>query len=137
MKQKSCEERIEQHLHDRIKDLETLFRLYQEGNEEGDPDLGTFPEYGLCFDYVPAGTFRDQKKGYFRYQLSWGGPSDEFRFITEDPHDPSPVIEYWFLDWFDGAYHTLRGKKYNLLLDIWRFFQEVGLTTSEYEKAIC
>ena len=30
--------------------------------------------------------------------MSWGGPSDEFRM-----YDNSDKIQYWFLDWFDGA----------------------------------
>ena len=33
---------------------------------------------------------------YYRIQFSWGGPSDELRIY----HDR---VEYWFLDWFDGA----------------------------------
>ena len=59
-------------------------------------------EYGLCFDKVEPNTFQDQKLGYWRWQLSWGGPSDEFRiFVNED--NKIYKIEYWYLDWFDGA----------------------------------
>ena len=59
-------------------------------------------EYGLCFDKVEPNTFQDQKLGYWRWQLSWGGPSDEFRiFVDEDKNIYK--IEYWYLDWFDGA----------------------------------
>ena len=59
-------------------------------------------EYGLCFDKVEPNTFQDQKLGYWRWQLSWGGPSDEFRiFVDEDKNIYK--IEYWFLDWGDGA----------------------------------
>ena len=59
-------------------------------------------EYGLCFDKVEPNTFKDQKLGYWRWQLSWGGPSDEFRiFVDEDKNIYK--IEYWFLDWGDGA----------------------------------
>ena len=59
-------------------------------------------EYGLCFDWVEPNTFHDQKLGYWRWQLSWGGPSDEFRiFVDEDKNIYK--IEYWFLDWGDGA----------------------------------
>ena len=45
-------------------------------------DIGTFWEYGLALDYVAPGTFKDQKQGYFRYQISVGGPSEEFRFYA-------------------------------------------------------
>ena len=59
-------------------------------------------EYGLCFNKVEPNTFQDQKLGYWRWQLSWGGPSDEFRiFVDEDKNIYK--IEYCFLDWGDGA----------------------------------
>ena len=133
---KSCKERIREELKGRIDDLQKLFRAYQEGEEEKYSDeLGTFLEYGLCFDYVPPYTFQDRDEGYFRYQLSWGGPSDEFRFYPFSLEDTHPRIEYWFLDWFDGAKVTLQGKAYNLLRDIWEFFQEIGSVQAEYEKA--
>ena len=34
--------------------------------------------------------------------MSWGGPSDEFRIYT-DYHKNINYIEYWYMDWFDGA----------------------------------
>ena len=56
-----------------------------------------FYEYGLSFDLVEVVTFEDQTRPYYRYQLSWGGPSDELRFYE------SGEVVYAFLDWFDGA----------------------------------
>ena len=58
----------------------------------------------LSWDYVEAGTFEDQKEGYYRLQLSWGGPSDEFRIYTTQYADEIDVIEYHYMDWFDGAF---------------------------------
>jgi len=57
----------------------------------------------LSWDYVESGTFEDQEKGYYRLQLSWGGPSSEFRIYTTQYADEIDVIEYWYMDWFDGA----------------------------------
>lgn len=57
----------------------------------------------LSWDYVESGTFEDQKEGYYRLQLSWGGPSDEFRIYTIGDTLEIDVIEYWYMDWFDGA----------------------------------
>ena len=54
-------------------------------------------DYPLSFDYVEANTFTDQEEGYFRYQISWGGPQEELRIFENG------TIEFWFLDWFDGA----------------------------------
>jgi hypothetical protein len=61
-----------------------------------------FCNYALSFDYVTPDTFDGQKRGYFRYQISWGGPTEEFRFYV-DENLQATEIEYWYLDWFDGA----------------------------------
>ena len=63
----------------------------------------TNPEFeGLCFDYVDPNTFNDQPEGYWRWQFSWGGPGDELRaYVNRD--DSIHRLEYWYLDWFDGA----------------------------------
>ena len=56
----------------------------------------------LSWDYVEPFTFDDQREGYYRLQLSWGGPSDEFRIYT-DMNKTIHDIEYWYLTWGDGA----------------------------------
>ena len=134
MTQKSCKERIREELRGRIQDLEKIFRIWQNGDEEVDPDLGSFGNYGLSFDYVPKGTFEKQRRGYFRYQLSWGGPGDEFRFFVDETFEPVR-IEYWFLDWFDGARIVLTGKDTDLLREIWDDFKEVGTVEQAYKEA--
>ena len=55
-------------------------------------------EFGLGFYYVEPHTYEDQKDAYYKWQLSWGGPGDEIRIYNKDR------IEYWYLDWFDGAF---------------------------------
>ena len=130
-----CKERVGKELKERIKDIRKLWRLYINGDEDGDPDLGTFNEYGLSFDYVAPNTFKKQRKGYFRYQLSLGGPSDEFRFYT-NPDFSVYKIEYWFLDWFDGAKIILKGGYERLLTKIFEDFKDCGIIVqNEYEKA--
>ena len=80
----SCAERIEEQWKDRKEDLK-------------DPDY----DY-LGFDYVEPHTFTDQLEGYWRWQFSWGGPSDELRaFVNENKEIHR--LEYWFMDWMDGA----------------------------------
>lgn len=54
-----------------------------------------FNEYGLSFNYVKLD--EDTEQDYFRYQLSWGGPSDEIRFYDNG------AIEYVYMDWFCGV----------------------------------
>ena len=130
-KQKNCKERWYENKQDRIADLRALFYADDQTTEE----LGSFNEYGLCFDYVAKGTFEDQEEGYFRYQLSWGGPSDEFRFYT-DMAGGVGEITYTFLDWFDGHEEAILGEDYDLLNDIFENFKDMGTVKSELEKAL-
>lgn len=118
-----CEERIDNNLKGRLEDLETLFHSYNNG-EEYHEELGNFNEYGLSFDYVESNTFDDQKEGYYRYQLSYGGPSDEFRIWVNYDTDILK-IEYWFLDWFDGASRDVTDNE--LIREIIEFFKEIEM----------
>ena len=55
----------------------------------------------LSWDWVDA---EDEKNpGYFRLQLSWGGPSDEFRIYTIGDTLDIDCVNYHYMDWFDGA----------------------------------
>jgi hypothetical protein len=55
----------------------------------------------LSWDWVDA---EDEKNpGYYRLQLSWGGPSDEFRIYTIGDTLDIDCINYHYMDWFDGA----------------------------------
>jgi hypothetical protein len=92
-------------------------------------------EYPLCFDYVSPNTFKDQNRGYFRYQISWGGPSEEIRFYVD--YDKKPhKIEFWFLDWFTGHGIELSGEYYNIAETIFSDFDDMGTIESEYHKVM-
>jgi hypothetical protein len=120
-KEATCKERVREHLTGRVSDLRRMVKAERDGNEAGPEDCGPLNEYGLCFDYVEPETFTNQPEPFFRYQLSTGGPGDEFRFYlgagAREPHR----VEYWFLDWFDGAHVALTGTRKKLLLDIWNW----------------
>lgn len=49
--------------------------------------------YGLCFEYVEAD---EDNEDYFRYQISYGGPSEEIRFYENR-------TEFVYLEWFSGV----------------------------------
>jgi hypothetical protein len=106
--------------------IDVLHQMWEAYSQDEEPpeDLGRFEEYGLCFDYVYANTFSDQEEGFFRYQLSTGGPGDEFRFyLTMDKS--LYKVEYVFLDWFDGATRKLHGTDLELLTEMWdSYFSE-------------
>ena len=105
MKEETCEKRIAEHWRSRRADFRRFMRAEERGEESPGDDLGPFEEYGLSFGYVSAGTFTGQRRGFWCYLLSWGGPSDEIRF-----HE-SGRIEYRFHDWFDGAGRDITGTR--------------------------
>lgn len=135
MKQESCHERLKAELEDRLRDIRRLWRLYKSNPEAIRPELGRFEEYGLGADYVAKGTFQDQKRGYLRWQLSWGGPAVEFRFYMDENLD-AMEIEYWFLDWNDGAGKRLLGAAFKLLDEIFQYFKDIGVVQSERSKSL-
>ncbi len=92
--------------------LSDIRKLYNAENQETD-ELGSLNEYGLFLDYIEPKTWPNQIKGYWRWQLSWGGPSEEFRL-----YDGSTRIEFWFLDWFDGAYAIVPDKDTDMIKSI-------------------
>ena len=133
--QPNCESRVDREMHSTLDDLRKLWTAYTEGDEDRHSDeLGNIFEYGLSFDYVAPHTFQDQDQGYFRYQISWGGPSDEFRFYVNPDFSPY-CVEYWFLDWFDGAHRELRGEDRALLNDLFEWFNDVGTVEAEFNRA--
>jgi hypothetical protein len=134
----SCEARWQANKDDRLDDLRKLLAAWHDGDEDRHAaELGTLGEYGLGFDYVAPDTFADQKEGYWRYQISWGGPSDEFRFYAGGHGELSPHrISYVFLDWFDGHERTLADNDLVILHQLWDFFRDAGVTQTEYRNTI-
>jgi len=111
---KPCSERVKEVFESRMKDIKTLFNAPEQETEE----LGRLNEYGLSIDFVEAGTFNGQREPYIRYQLSWGGPSEEFRvFLNGD-------VEFWLLDWGDGASVPVNGEDSDIIHDIVSFLPQ-------------
>ena len=133
-KQPSCADLVEQKFNETEQDYKDA-RDYYDGSQreehdqyDGYEDLYDYVNNTcLCWDYVEKGTFDDQERGYFRLQLSWGGPGDEFRIYVD--YDKSiDYIEYWYLDWYDGA--SVRIGSDTESYDICRDFLEVALTAT-------
>ena len=129
-KQLTCTERVEAAKNSRIADLKAFMEL---DNEEtsGEWEIGY---YGLSWDYVEPDTFEDQPNGYYRYQISWGGPSEEFRYYT-DAMLNAYKVEYWFLDWWDGASRTMYENR-AFLNEIFEWFAETGTAAAVRDKAL-
>lgn len=107
--EKKCKDLVKEAFKSRMGDIK---KLYKAGNGVEVADLGRLEEYGLCVDRVESGTFGPEQKEYRRYQISWGGPSEEFRWFNDGR------VEFWYLDWFDGAKVTLNEKDANIIKDI-------------------
>lgn len=97
-------------------------------------------EYGLCWDYVEPDTFNEHAEipeGYYRYQLSCGGPQDEFRFYPGYMNTRKgwhlSKITYNFLDWFDGAEMTPQGDDWKMLETIYQDFVDCGMCETHKE----
>ena len=156
--EKAIEQRAQEHLESRMGDLEFLYREYAydskdwsdetwetakdfDINNEMEPDeideimMEARSNYALSWDYVPADTFDDQEQGYFRYQISWGGPSEEIRFYV-DYGKKLYKAEYWFLDWFTGHGIELEGNYLDIAKTIFDDFDSIGMVESAYESAM-
>ena len=91
----TCADRITESIISRGEDFKRFMNAEDEETQE------EFYNYGLCVDMVSVGTFRDQNEPYLRYQISYGGPSEELRFYQNG------TVEFWFLDWYDGAHKII------------------------------
>ncbi len=96
-----CADLIQQKFQDRNNDISDIFQLKND-YQEYDNSYEALNEFGLSIDYIEPNTFEDQENGYIRYQLSWGGPSDELRFYLDDNKELYKC-DYAYMDWFDGA----------------------------------
>ena len=113
VKKETCKDKVEPALQNIIQDWTEAQKYYDIDEEKRyspkDESLSDYEDffdyvnnYGLCFDYVSPNTFDNQDVGYFRYQVCYGGPTQEFRIYT-DYNKNIDRIEFWYLDWFDGS----------------------------------
>ena len=114
MKQElKCKDLVNKEFESTMKNIRTLFNAENQETE----DLGSLNEFGLSIDKVEAGTFEGQREDYIRYQIAWGGPSEEFRIYKNGD------VEYWYLDWFDGAKVDVLGDDAVIIKEIVSFIE--------------
>jgi hypothetical protein len=118
---KAFKERGLRHLESRKADINVFMKA---DDLENTGELGSFFDYGLHFDYVEI--YGKKKNDYFRYQLSYGGPSDELRFYADGD------IDYVFLDWFTGVGFSVTGEDWAEWLENW--FKDCGLMNFHEER---
>ena len=140
-KQKTCAELISARCYDRKEQFENAL-LFFKGTDETKKNRkkhSEFSEYeslmdyanqsSLDFSYIEPNTFKKQSEGYWRWQFSWGGPGDELRaFVNRD--DSIHRLEYWFLDWYDGASIEVQPG------EVWDTMQE-KISFQAIEEGVC
>jgi len=115
-----CADIIKLEFQDRKETISDLFELKNDF-AHCDDVAQAFNEFGLSIDYIEPNTFDDQKHGYWRYQLSWGGPSDELRYYLDD-NKQLYKSEYCYKEWFDGAVIDVSDEP--IINDLWYDFIE-------------
>lgn len=123
-----------QHLVSRAED----FRFWMDnGTDAEDNEHGSFYDYGLSVDYVAPEPLDDDirgyKEGYLRYQISWGGPSEEIRFYF-DQFGKVTRIEFVYLDWFKGVGFDVTKEDWAQWL--WDWFKDTGTVEAEINKVL-
>lgn len=88
-----CEDLVESELEKRMNDLRC------------GPDV---EEYGIMFEKAD--------RDVVDWILSVGGPEDLFRFYLDN--GTIHRIEYWYIDWFDGASREVRDDDFTVILDL-------------------
>lgn len=138
-KKMTCADIVEYAMENRLNDLKELWEVYI-GRKEPTDEISeeSYLEYGLSFDYVDAGT-DSTDDNYFRYQISYGGPSEEFRFFCYKDHQGNWMlseIEFWYMDWFDGASATVTGDHYKFMKEVFHDFDDLGMLDSLVKEEV-
>ena len=119
-KQQTCAERVAESLASTVDDIQAALDNPEERETGHNPDVSSLWEYGLEFSWEPQ---YGRQAGYYRWLVSYGGPSSEIRFYpTSNVH--KPIVEYWFKDWFDGASVDPEGDALETILTAWEWFAE-------------
>ena len=95
----TTEQLAHEHMEARARDIRDIMERQRSDNDEiADQAYEDFYQYGLSFDYVAPYTFSYQRAGYWRWQISWGGPAEEFR-VYVDKDEIVQEIDFVYLDW--------------------------------------
>jgi len=141
MTRKKCSKIVNQEYLKTVNDYQSAYDYFNLNDEdkskhEKHEDLQLYEDLfdyvnqsALGFDFVSVDTFEDQERGYWRLQMSWGGPSDEFR-IYVNPENEIDYIDYHYLDWFDGASVRVR---HDIVYDVCSMFLDCSETKDASE----
>ena len=129
MSDETCKTRWRPYKNSRVSDIRKLLKSYYDGEEEHE-ELGNVFDYGLEFTYIRGN--RDHY-GYWCFLISWGGPSEEFRFYADREYRVYK-IEFAFMDWFDCHSRKLYGNDHKVLEEFWELLVDIESARIAYEK---
>ena len=134
----SCADILPYAMENRLNEMKEMWDVFC-GRKKPTEDIteDTFHEYGLSFDYVDEDENDDNN--YFRYQISYGGPSEEIRFFCYKNHRGNWVFseaEFVYMDWFDGASDMITGEHAEFMAELFDFFNETETLDYEYNKTM-
>ena len=112
---KTCSELIKEELKERIEDFKQALRSYEENNYEKIVTEDGY-EYEDIIDWIVCNSLGVYDDNYYRakrLELSCGGPQDYFLYFPK-----LDIIEYHYLDWFDGASLVLDGEDFKVMSEI-------------------
>ena len=119
MSDMTCEERIDAALYSRAEDFIEIRNM---------ADWDSLHEYGLALDKVKPDLLKMTQEerqayegDYIRYQISWGGPSEEIRFYDHK-------IEFVLMDWWDFAKRDISDARWAQWLN--DYFKEIEIDVS-------
>lgn len=108
--EKTTLERLKESYESRLEDVNILLELEELENHDETPvileklrnEYGNINEYGLSSEFADyskeEGKTIDTTSRFYRFQFSWGGPSEEIRIYGDGS------IQFWFLDWGVGEH---------------------------------
>ena len=113
MRDKTCEEKIDESLKSIIEDVKEALVSANKNDGRviiGDDEYEDLNEWlnNYALSYDDDLHYRAKK-----LELSWGGPSDYFLFFEDG------TIEYYYLDWFDGAKRELEGEQKEIMEELY------------------
>ncbi len=107
--EKTCEERIEEHLTTTM----GYFKNALEGKYKDGEEYEDFNDWLNCYSLAYADDPHYRAK---KLELSWGGPADFFLFFEDE------TIEYHFQDWGDSAKRELYGDDLETMLEVYNTY---------------
>jgi hypothetical protein len=87
-------------------------------------DEPTLEDYGVSFDWISPDDFPDIRIGYYKWQISCGGPDTEYRFFADKERNVDKV-EYWYKQWNDAAMRPIQGEDFKLLVKVFNWFEGI------------